>query len=111
MNGREVIRKMPKKSKQFKRKKTEIPRSSRADKLYGLIEQQIVHGDYTEAIANCERLLNYLPPQAQLRADVLYQLGVAHSMLQNYPQSYEAFTQVLALEPNNAEVWYNRSMS
>ena len=32
-------------------------------------------------------------------------------MLQNYPQSYEAFTEVLAFEPNNAKVWYNRSMS
>ena len=106
-----MIRKMSKKSKQSKRKKTRTTRSSQADKLYGLIEQQIVQGDYTEAIANCERLLNYLPPQAQQRADALYQLGVAHSMLQNYPQSYEAFTQVLALEPNNAEVWYNRSMS
>src|SRR5260370_22550138 len=62
-------------------------------------------------MATWERLLTSPPPQAQQRADALYQLGVAHSMLQNYPQSYEAFTQVLALEPNNAEVWYNRSMS
>src|SRR5260370_20668233 len=30
-------------------------------------------------------------------------------MLQNYPQSYEAFTEALALDPNNAELWYNRS--
>ena len=106
-----VIRKMSKKSKQSKRKKAGMASPSRADTLYGLIEQQIVQGDYSEAIVNCERLLNYLQPQAQLRADVLSQLGVAHSMLQNYPQSYEAFTEALAFEPNNAEVWYNRSMS
>jgi len=102
---------MSKKAKQFKQKKKIIIQPSQADKLYGLIEQQIVQGDYTEAIANCERLLNYLPPHARLRADALFQLGVAHSMLQNYPQSYEAFTEALALDPNDAELWYNRSMS
>jgi len=32
-------------------------------------------------------------------------------MLQNYPQSYEAFTEALALQPNNAELWLNRSMA
>jgi len=30
-------------------------------------------------------------------------------MLQNFLQSYEALTEALALEPNNAELWYNRS--
>ncbi len=106
-----MIRKMSKKSKQSKRKKIVTTSSSRADNLYSFIEGQIIQGDYTGAIANCERLLNYLSPQAQLRIDVLFQLGVAHSMLQNYSESYEIFTEVLALEPNNAEVWYNRSMS
>ncbi len=32
-------------------------------------------------------------------------------MLQNFPQSYEAFTEALALEPKNADLWYNRSMA
>src|SRR5207247_11128680 len=39
------------------------------------------------------------------------QLGTAQGMLQNFPQSYEAFTEALALDPKNAELWSNRSMA
>ena len=110
-NGREVIIKMAKKSKQSKHKKIVTTSSSRADNLYSSIERQIVQGDYMEAIVNCERLLKFLPPHGQLRTDVLFQLGVACSMIQDYPRSYEIFTEVLVLEPDKADVWYNRSMS
>jgi len=102
---------MSKKAKQSKHKKKVTTSSSQADKLFDLIGQQIFQGDYTEAIASCERLLSCLPRHAPQRADALAQLGVAHSMLQNYPQSYEAFTEALAIDPNNAELWYNRSMA
>ena len=95
---------MSKKSKQSKHKKKVTTSSSHVDKLFDLIGQQIFQGDYTEAIASCERLLNRLPRHAPQRADALAQLGVAHSMLQNYPQSYEAFTEALAIDPNNAEL-------
>jgi len=79
--------------------------------MFDLIGQHIFQGDYTEAIAGCERLLNELPRHAPLRADVLAQLATAHAMLQNFPQSYEALTEALALQPNNAELWYNRSLA
>jgi tetratricopeptide (TPR) repeat protein len=102
---------MAKKSKQSKHKKIVTTSSSRADNLYSSIERQIVQGDYMEAIVNCERLLKFLPLHGQLRTDVLFQLGVACSMIQDYPRSYEIFTEVLVLEPDKAEVWYNRSMS
>lgn len=102
---------MAKKSKQSKHRKIVTTSLSRAENLYSSVERQIVQGDYKEAIINCERLLNFLPPQAQLRADVLFQLGVAYGMIQDYPRSYEVLTEVLALEPNKADVWYNRSMS
>lgn len=98
---------MSKKAKQSKQKKKVTTNPSQADKLFDLAGQQIFRGNYTEAVANYERLLNYLPQHAPLRADVLAQLGVAQGMLQNYPQSYEAFTEALALQPNNAELWLN----
>ena len=101
---------MSKKSKHPKRKKSLTTNPSQADKWFDLMGQQIVQGNYTEAIANGERLLRHLPQQAPLRADVLTQLGIAHSMLQNFPQSYEAFTQALERTPNNAELWYNRGL-
>ncbi len=102
---------MSKKSKHPKRKKSLTTNPSQADKLFDLMGHQIFQGNYTEAIANGERLLRHLPQQAPLRADVLTQLGIAHSMLQNFPQSYEAFTQALERTPNNAELWYNRGMA
>jgi len=102
---------MSKKAKQSKQKKKITTSSSQADKWFDLIVQQIIRGQYTEAVASCELLLNYLPQHAPLRADVLGQLGVAQGMLKNFPQSYQAFTEALALDPNDAELWYNRSMS
>ncbi len=102
---------MSSKSKQSKHKKKLPPSSSQADKLFDLIGHQIFQGNYAEAVTNCERLLNYLPRNAPMRADVLDQLGTAHAMLQNFPQSYEAYSEALALNPHNAELWYNRSMA
>src|SRR5437899_2689408 len=103
---------MSRKSKQSKQKRRLVTTSSsRTDKLMDLMGRQVFHGDYTGAIANGERLLSYLSQHASERADVLAQLGVAHAMLQNYPQSYAAFTDALDLAPNNAEFWYNRGMA
>jgi tetratricopeptide (TPR) repeat protein len=102
---------MSKKSKRAKQKKklTSIP--SQADKLFDIVGQQILHGDYEEAVSNCERLLNFLPQRVPMCADVLSQMGTALAMLQEFPRSYEAFTEALALDPNNAELWYNRGMA
>ncbi|GCE18577.1 tetratricopeptide repeat protein [Dictyobacter kobayashii] len=103
---------MAKKIHTSKQKKQRIvTTTSPVDKYLDLIRRQIVQRHYTEAVAECERLLRYLSPYAQQRADVLALLGTAQSMLQNFPQSFEAFTQALALEPKNADFWYNRSMA
>ena len=102
---------MSRKSKPSKQKKKLATSSSQADKLFDLIGHQIFQGDYAEAVVNCERLLNYLPRHAPMRADVLDQMGTAHAMLQNFPQSYEAYTEALSLNPNSAELWYNHSMA
>ena len=92
-----------------KRKKSVFNYASPIDKYLDLIGTQILHGNYTEAVTNCERLLNYLPPNAPQRVDALEKLGIAQGMLQNFAQSFDAYTEALALNPNNAELWYNRS--
>jgi len=102
---------MSKKSKQPEHKKSLTTNPSRTDRLFDLIGHQIFQRDYAGAIANSERLLSYLPQRTPQRADVLAQMGVAHAMLQNYPQSYEAFTEALEITPNNAELWFNRGMA
>src|SRR5207302_7985285 len=48
---------------------------------------------------------------APQRVDALNQLGTAQAMLQNFPQSYAAYTEALSLDPNNAELWFNRGMA
>jgi tetratricopeptide (TPR) repeat protein len=102
---------MSRKSKQSKQKMKLAPGLSQADKLFDLIGHQIFQGNYTEAVINCERLLNYLPQHAPQRIDVLDQLGTAQAMLQNFPQSYAAYTEALSLDPNDAALWLNRGMA
>src|SRR5713226_8401878 len=102
---------MSRKSKQSKRKKKFTASLSPVDKYLDLVGQQIFQGNYAEAVATCERLLNYLPMNAPQRIDVLDQLGTAQAMLQNFPQSYAAYTEALSLDPNNAALWFNRGMA
>src|SRR5258708_13897513 len=102
---------MAKKPNASKKKKRIITSASLVDKQLDLIGHQIFQGNYAEAVVECERLLNYLPQHASQRADVLAQLGTAQGMLQNLPQSYEAFTAALAPEPKNADLWYNPKMA
>src|SRR5258708_8771655 len=102
---------MAKKSKQVEQKKKFTVRVSEVDKCLDLIGQNIFQGNYSEAVTDCERLLNYLPKHGQQRVDVLNQLGTAQAMLQNFQQSYAAYTEALSLDPNNAELWFNRGMA
>ena len=103
---------MSKKSKPSKQKKSATTSlSSQADRYLDLVGHQIFQGDYAGAVMNCERLLNYLPKSAPQRVDALEQLGTAQGMLQNFPQSYAAYTEALSLDPNNAELWFNRGMA
>ena len=102
---------MSRKSKQSKHKKKLTHSSSQADRLFDLVGHQIFQGNYAEAVINCGRLLKYLPQHAPMRADVLDQLGTAHAMLQNFSQSYEAYTEALSLDPKSAELWFNRGMT
>jgi Flp pilus assembly protein TadD len=102
---------MSRKSKQSKHKKKFTASLSPVDKYLDLIGHQIFQGKYAEAVVTCERLLNYLPQRAPQRIDVLAQLGTAQGMLQNFPQSYATYTEALSLDPNNAELWFNRGMA
>jgi tetratricopeptide (TPR) repeat protein len=102
---------MSRKLKQSKHKNKFTASSSQVDKYLDLVGHQIFQGNYAEAVTNCERLLNYLPKHAQQRVDVLAQLGTAQGMLQNFPQSYTAYTEALSLDPDNAELWFNRGMA
>src|SRR5229473_1529095 len=102
---------MSRKSKQSKHQKKFTASLPSVDKYLDLIGHQIFQRDYSGAVTNCERLLNYLPKNAPQRIEVLEQLGTAQAMLKNFPQSYAAYTEALSLDPDNAELWFNRSMA
>ncbi len=102
---------MSRKSKQSKHKKNFTTSLAQVDKWLDLIGHHIFQGNYAEAVSDCERLLNYLPKHARQRVDVLDRLGTAQGMLQNFAQSYAAYTEALSLAPNNAELWFNRGMA
>src|SRR5437899_2289094 len=102
---------MSKKAQMSKKKKRSITAVSPAEKHFDLIGHLLLQGKYAEAVVNCERLLNYLPQGVPQRIDLLAQLGTAQGMLQNFRQSYEAFTEALALDPQQADLWYDRSVA
>ncbi len=85
--------------------------STQADRYFDLMQHHMVQGNYTEAVAVGQRLLNVLPPRSKLRVDTLLQVGVAHAMLQNFSESYEALTEGLSIDPNDADLWFNRGMA
>ena len=102
---------MSRKSKPSKHKKKLTVSVSPVDKYLDLIGHYIFEGNYAEAVSLCERLLKSLPGHAPQRVDVLDQLGTAQGMLQNFPQSYAAYTEALSLNPDVAELWFNRGMA
>src|SRR6266446_1693413 len=102
---------MSKKSKSSKHKKTLPTSTQQVDKQIDLAGQQIFRNDYLGAVETCQRLLRYLPQRAPQRAQVLNLLGIAQSMLQNFPESYAAYTEALSLEPDSADLWFNRGMA
>ncbi|GAC1349006.1 MAG: hypothetical protein NVSMB27_18800 [Ktedonobacteraceae bacterium] len=102
---------MSRKSKHSNHKKKFTASLPSVDKYLDLIGHQIFRGDYASAVNNCERLLNYLPKNGPQRIEVLDQLGTAQAMLQNFPQSYAAYTEALSLDPTNAALWLNRGMA
>src|SRR5260370_2266681 len=70
---RNLGRTMSRKSKPSKHKKKFTTSLSQVDKYLDLIGHQIFQGNYTGAVADSERLLNYLPNRPQQPVDVLNQ--------------------------------------
>ena len=102
---------MTKKAKPSKQKKHRAALSSPVGSSLALIGQYLLQGNYPGAVTTCERVLRSLPRHARQRAEVLSHMGTAQGLLQNFPQSYAAFTEALALDPKDAQLWYNRSMA
>src|SRR5258708_10063304 len=102
---------MSKKPKRAKRNKGSYSQIQQVDKWISLASHQVYTKNYVGAIDTCQRLLSYLPQKSPKRTQVLDYLGTAYGMLQDFPQSYEAYTEALSISPHDALLWYNRGFS
>jgi tetratricopeptide (TPR) repeat protein len=111
---------MSKKSRRHKRGSENLFSPRRTDTLLSsqiikqsimLIREQMLQSDFEGAITICESLLDILPKRSPFRVEVLALLGLSHSMLQHFPESYDIFTEALTLDPDNAELWYNHGLA
>ena len=102
---------MSKKTKKAKQLRREHIRSQVLEPHTSHAQHQMLQGDFIGAINTCEPLLDYLPEQSPKRAEVLGLLGLAHGMLQHFEESYDLLTEAVALDPTNAELWYNHGLA
>jgi tetratricopeptide (TPR) repeat protein len=111
---------MSKKSTRHKRRAVSVFSPQRTDRLISpqsikrsivIAREQILQGDFEGAINTCEPQLDILPKRSPFRVEVLALLGLSHSMLQHFPESYDIFTEALTLDPDNAELWYNHGLA
>jgi tetratricopeptide (TPR) repeat protein len=75
----------------------------------GKAEQQLIEKKYKSVVQSAERVLRYVPEDSKPAGEAYSYLGIAHSMLQNFDEAYEAFSKALAVFPEDSMIWYNRS--
>ncbi|MDQ2713749.1 MAG: hypothetical protein M3Z08_02455 [Chloroflexota bacterium] len=102
---------MSKKSKRTKHLPGRVAQPQLLERQISHARHQILQGDFAGTIATCEPLLRALPRHSSLSVEVLSLLGLAHGMLQHYETSYDLFTEAVAINPTNAELWYNHGLA
>jgi tetratricopeptide (TPR) repeat protein len=92
----------------FKQPRTHLNLSDQVEHA----RQQMVIGDFSGAISTCTSLLVALPERrSSVRVELLMMQGLAHGMLEHYQQSYDIFGEAIDLDPDVAELWFNRGLS
>lgn len=99
-------------------KKTKKSKQSAGSTKSQRVEEWLIHitellaeSDYAAAIEACQRALNFLPQRSLQRAEALGYLSMAHSMLQNFPQAYDAIDEALTINPHDADMWFNHGVA
>ena len=72
---------------------------------------RVARADYEGAVHTCQRLMRYTSPQTPQRARALESLGLAHAMLQQFDDAYAALSEAVSINPDDADLWYNRGLS
>ncbi len=71
----------------------------------------LMEEDYVGVLRVCKRILRQIPPDVPERADAYNLMGNAYGMLQQFEESYQAYTKALAIVQNEAYAWYNRAIA
>lgn len=102
---------MSKKKKKYPRSKSQ---TSTAPEIALWLDQaatQLAQTNYAGTLATTQRILSRATPTRAQRVEALSYAGIAYSMLQEYDAAFTALSQALALDPNDAHLWYNRAMA
>jgi tetratricopeptide (TPR) repeat protein len=102
---------MSKKAKKYKQATGNISKSQRVEEWLVHINDLLREADYAGAIEASQRVINFLPQRSLQRAEALGYLSMAHSMLQNFPQAYDAIDEALAINPHDADMWFNHGVA
>ena len=91
-------------------KRTPI-RPKTLDKWLTKASLQLQREDYGRVIMTCQRVLRSVADNSPRRAEALRYMGTAHAMKNENQQAFDAFSEALALEPNEFDLWYNRGLA
>lgn len=101
---------MSRKRKKFRQSIGNITRTQRIEEALALLQGQIALSDHAGVIETGRKLLSYFPQPSEERAEILGYIGTAHIKLQHFPQAYDALTEALSIDPDDAYLWFNRGM-
>jgi Flp pilus assembly protein TadD len=77
----------------------------------GKLERQMMAEKYKSAVQTAWRILRHVPEGSKPCGETLMHLGTALAMLQEFEESYQVLSQALEVEPEDANIWYNRALS
>src|SRR5947209_8661942 len=99
---------MSKKTKKSRQAIGNIAKSHKVEEDLILIHTQIARSDDAGVIETGQKLLGYFPKRSEEYAEIVGYIGVAHTRQRHFPQAYDAFTEALSIQPDNAYLWFNR---
>jgi tetratricopeptide (TPR) repeat protein len=102
---------MSKKKKPSRQSISNISSSRRIEERIFVIQDLLASSQFAAAIESCQQLLGFLPARSPVRVEVLGHQATAYAMSRNFPQAYNVLTEVLEIDPNNGDFWFNRGMA
>jgi lipoprotein NlpI len=81
------------------------------DDLLEKATTQLAAKDYTGAERTCKRILQYVSRKDKVRAEALGMLGMAYAIQKKFDESYQALSEAVQIDPDNAYLLFNRGLS